>query len=314
LGGPSICLYGPGAVGSLLGFFLKRGGAEVHAVARRPGHVEALRRGVEIRGAVRGVFRPDTASLGEPAGACDAAVVATKAYDARAAVRAASRVTGRIAVAGNGFGGLEEAAGLAREAAGLVVDYGVVRLGDGAVEVRGEGRIVVGPPRGGGGGLSGMLASLLESGGARVALVEDVEPWRWLKAAVNAALNPLTAVAAARNASVRTPGLWDVAVRGALEAARVAEALGVRLPGDPVGYLAEVAARTAGNYSSMLQDLLRGGRTEVEEINGYIVRVAEGLGVEVPVLRTLYLLVKGLERLGAERWEAVRLLRGTWPG
>ncbi len=307
----SVCLYGPGAIGSLLGFFLQRAGVRVYAVARRRSHSEALSRGVRLSGLLEGVFRPAGVGVGRPpVDSCDAALVATKAYDAPRAVESALMYTGRVAVAGNGFGGLEAARGRAVEAAGLVVDYGVSRLGDDAVEVRGLGRVLVGPPTWSSGGLARDLWGALRRGDAEASLVDDIEPWRWLKAAVNAALNPLTVLAAARNASVRTPGLWDVAVRGAMEVARVAEALGVRLPGDPVGYLAEVASRTAGNYSSMLQDLLRGGRTEVEEINGYIVKAAERLGLDVPVLRTLYLLVRGLERLGAERWEAVRSLQG----
>lgn len=310
-----VCLYGPGAVGSLLGFYLSRAGVRVAAVARRRSHARALaERGVELRGLVEGVWRPSSVAVfGEEDLPGCVAVVATKAYDAPSAVRRASKITRRIAVAGNGFGGLEEAVRLADEAVGLVIDYGVTRLGDTVVEVRGAGRIIVGPPKGSRGWvLARELAGALEAGGANVSLVADIEPWRWLKAVVNATLNPLTVIAAARNASVRVQGLWDVAVKGALEVARVAEALGIRLPGDPIGYLAEVAKMTGSNYSSMLQDVARGSRTEIEEINGYIVGLGRRLGVDTPVIETLYLLVKGLERLGGLRWEAARSLRGTY--
>jgi len=54
------------------------------------------------------------------------------------------------------------------------------------------------------------------------------------------------------------------------------------------------AKMTADNRSSMLQDVLAGRRTEIEQINGEIVRAAEKMRINVPVVRTLYRMVKGL--------------------
>jgi 2-dehydropantoate 2-reductase len=82
----------------------------------------------------------------------------------------------------------------------------------------------------------------------------------------------------------------------AREAALVATMQGVTLPyPDPVDAVEEVARNTAANTSSMLQDVLRGTPTEIDAINGAIIRAGEALGVPTPVNRMLWRLVRSLE-------------------
>ena len=91
-----------------------------------------------------------------------------------------------------------------------------------------------------------------------------------------------------------TTRLMETAV---IEAAGVAEAKGIDIgEDDPVGMAALVCRRTAGNVSSMLQDVRAHRRTEVERINGAVVAGGLECGIPTPVNETLYLLVKGLER------------------
>ena len=88
----------------------------------------------------------------------------------------------------------------------------------------------------------------------------------------------------------------------AREAARVAAAKSITLPyPDPVAAVEEVAERTAANHSSMLQDILRGAPTEIDAINGAIVRAGEEAGMPTPVNLTLWRLVKGIENNGGQR-------------
>ena len=76
------------------------------------------------------------------------------------------------------------------------------------------------------------------------------------------------------------------------ETAAVAEAKGVNLPFDTPHRVREIARATAGNYSSMYQDVLRGAPTEIEAINGAIVREAAALHVPVPLNNILAQLVR----------------------
>jgi 2-dehydropantoate 2-reductase len=79
----------------------------------------------------------------------------------------------------------------------------------------------------------------------------------------------------------------------AIEVEMVAKSRGIHLPFDDVAAaVGKVVQRTARNYSSMLQDMRRGAPTEIEAINGAVVRAAEQSGLCVPVNKTLYLLVK----------------------
>ncbi|MEB3787572.1 MAG: hypothetical protein GSR78_02315, partial [Desulfurococcales archaeon] len=149
------------------------------------------------------------------------------------------------------------------------------------------------------------VVSVLEAGGAQVEVYDDIEPVRWLKASVNAALNPVAALARVRNGAVLENNmLWSVASRAAREAGAVAEALGISLPGDPVEALRRTIEATRSNVNSMLADLLACRVTEVEWINGYIYRRAGEAGVNADTVGILYMLVKGLEETcGAEAWK-----------
>ena len=83
----------------------------------------------------------------------------------------------------------------------------------------------------------------------------------------------------------------------ASEAALVAAAKGIRLPyDDPEDAVEAVAKNTASNISSMLQDVLRGTPTEIDAINGAIIRESEKVGLLAPVNRILWRLVRGLDR------------------
>jgi 2-dehydropantoate 2-reductase len=86
------------------------------------------------------------------------------------------------------------------------------------------------------------------------------------------------------------------------EAAAVAKTKGIQVKWpDPVGQTERVCQATAINYSSMLQDVLNHKRTEIDFINGAIVREGESLGIPVPVNKTLTLLVKAMEAINLKK-------------
>lgn len=297
-----ICVTGLGAIGSLLGFFASRGLGEPVAVLvrRREQAEEVLKRGVRLEGLISGSYKPVVyfRELGER---CKYNVIATKAYDAEEAIRATLEKTEVFVVACNGLGPLETAVRLRGKAIGAVVDYGVTKLSDWEFSVRGLGSIVLGPPRGGWGVEVEPLAEILSRGGARVKVVEDVEPYRWLKLSVNAALNPLTALLRAPNGAILVEPAWSVAKAACEEVAAVARARGIELPEDPVGYLKRVAELTRENKSSTLADIEACRRTEIDFINGAVIRAAEELGLRAPVNEVLYKLVKALEAAACAR-------------
>jgi 2-dehydropantoate 2-reductase len=157
----------------------------------------------------------------------------------------------------------------------------------------------VGAPHGGENPLAAEVAALLASAGLEAQARADLPSLLWEKLLVNAAINPLTALTGLPNGGLAEDKLLrDLMLAAVAEGAAVAAAEGVALPEDPVRRAVEVCRRTAQNRSSMLQDLDRGRRTEVDAINGFIVRKAKVYGIPAPVNGALYALVKGRERRG----------------
>jgi 2-dehydropantoate 2-reductase len=140
------------------------------------------------------------------------------------------------------------------------------------------------------------LAEMLRAAGFMVDTVADTSAMLWGKLAINAAINPLTALLRVPNGELlNRPTARNLMGITAREAAAVAVARGIRLPyPDPVVAVETIARRTAENYSSMLRDVMRGAPTEVDSINGAIVNAGEVTKVPTPVNRTLWQLVKAL--------------------
>jgi len=218
-------------------------------------------------------------------------LVAVKTYDTVAALRPLRDVlaTGAaIASLQNGLlqvGHIETALGPGRTILLAPTTEGATRHADGTVRRGGFGLTTVGTPAGSAGtDLGDALADLFRAAGLAAAVADPIEPHLWAKLVVNAAINPVTALAGRTNAHVLDHA--PASVRAALlarEAAAVAAAAGVALPyADPVERVLDVARATASNRSSMLQDLDRGRPTEIEAINGEIVRLGRSLGVPTP--------------------------------
>ena len=140
------------------------------------------------------------------------------------------------------------------------------------------------------------VAEVLSTSGIGVRIVRDIDGWTWLKLAVNAAVNPLTALLRIENGEVLHPNLYSAAHRVVEEVSRVAErCLGIELPANPHEMLDSVVKETSRNRSSMLQDIEAGRKTEVDYINGAIHRIAEVCGVDDSANYVLLSVVKYLE-------------------
>ena len=111
------------------------------------------------------------------------------------------------------------------------------------------------------------------------------------------AINPVCAIAGVRNgALLEVPELWEQAYSAMLEAAMVAEASGADLSEiDFEGTLRKVAGATAQNRCSMLQDVMAGRQTEIDELCGAVVSLGESLGVATPRNEMLHALVRGIQ-------------------
>lgn len=191
----------------------------------------------------------------------------------------------------NGLGNREAMAqvlGEERVALGITT-YGANMVGPGRVRPAGEGTITLtsNPD-------PSPIGDLLRKAGFYVEYTDNASSLMWGKLLINAAINPLTALLDVPNGELlNRPSARVLMVAVVREAEDVAAALGVQLPyPDPTAQVEEIAQRTAANRSSMLQDVSRGTPTEIDAINGAIVKAGREVGVRTPVNRTLWQLVK----------------------
>jgi 2-dehydropantoate 2-reductase len=170
------------------------------------------------------------------------------------------------------------------------VDFGIVRHA-------GVGDTVVGDPTGGRSGLASEVVDELTRAGIETRISTDIYRELWLKAAVNAAINPITCITGLNNGSLlEMPHLTRILEGAAREVAAVAHARGVDLgQEEAVEKAKEVARLTANNKSSMLQDIERCRKTEIDSINGAVARYGQEAGVDTPVNTLLTGIVKGIE-------------------
>lgn len=139
-------------------------------------------------------------------------------------------------------------------------------------------------------------AALLKQAGFSVEIVENTDSFVWGKLTINAAINPLTALLHVPNGDLLTiPSARQLMGLVALETSNVAVAKGIQLPfSDPVSAVESVAMQTASNHSSMFKDVIRGTPTEVDAINGAVVKVGKAANVQVGINRTLWLMIKAI--------------------
>lgn len=142
-----------------------------------------------------------------------------------------------------------------------------------------------------------LLKLILDLAGIEVSISEDIDEKIWEKAFVNIGINALGALTRLRNGKIlENEGLKKLMSETVKEALKVAELKEIKLSTDNFVELTySVANETYNNKNSMLQDILKGKRTEIEFLNGKIVEYAKELGVDVPINEFLTILVKGLE-------------------
>ncbi|SFS37433.1 ketopantoate reductase family protein [Halostagnicola kamekurae] len=292
-----IVVFGAGSLGSLLGAVLARE-HEVTLVAREA-HADAVRAdGIRLEGELEAVVHPRATTDGAGLEA-DLAVVAVKAFDTESAAK--TLATGRFDAVLSVQNGMGNEATLAESLEAPVlsgtVTYGAILREPGFVECTGVGEITLGPRDGGRSSLATAVGEAFERAGLETTVAEDMPVRRWRKLAVNAGINPITALTATENGAVLESPANAVARAATRETARTARATGVSLSNrDALEAMESVAAETRANTSSMAQDVLAGRRTEIDSISGYVVDRAAEHGLEVPTNRLLADLVRTWER------------------
>ncbi|KDR34873.1 ketopantoate reductase family protein [Caballeronia grimmiae] len=291
-----FAVMGAGAVGCYYGGMLARAGHDVVLIARRQ-HVEAIQ---------RDGLRLDTKSFDEhvrlsastePSAAegADVVLFCVKSTDTDSAALALKPYLNERTLVVSLQNGVENAERLRellpQEVAAAVVYVATELAGPGHVRHHGRGELVIEPSS-----MSEEVARTLSAASVPTEISDNVRGALWAKLVLNCAYNALSAIAQTPYGRlVQGEGVTRVMRDIVDECLAVANADGVTIPGDVDAAVRGIAQTMPNQYSSTAQDMARGKRSEIDHLNGLIVRRGEALGVPTPANRMLHVLVKLLE-------------------
>lgn len=300
-----IIIVGPGAMGCLIAAFLSKAKADVCILDKNKARAETIaKNGVKVEG-ISGNWKaavPATTDTAEVKSA-DIIIICTKSYDTKEAVKSISGVIKEGALVltlQNGLGNVEIISDEVGEdrVIGGVSNLGATLLGDGHVRHAGKGETVIGMSHGKTPVLMRDIREAFNKAGLEMRISKDINALIWSKLIINVGINALTAITRLNNGRlIEFEGTREILKDAVTEAVKVAKRKRIKLIyDDPLSKVESVCEATATNVSSMLQDILRQKRTEIDFINGVIVRQGKSLGIATPVNEILVNLVKTIEQ------------------
>lgn len=302
-----IGVVGPGAMGCLLAVRLAQAGLEVLMLDHRPERAALIRRqGLRLETGEGEVRRKVAVTL-EPSDleGADLILICVKAYDTEAVARKLQGlpIGPFFLTLQNGVGNVELLGKYLPPGKVLagITSHGATSLGPGRARHAGTGDTHIGLGFEGGAvedqaGL-GLARTALATAGFEVRLAPRIGSLIWSKLLVNVGINALTALTRLPNGGLLDfPAPEEIMAGAVQEAVQVAAAKGIPLIYEnPLEAVRQVCRLTASNVSSMLQDVLRGKKTEIDFINGAIVREGEKTGRPAPINGLLTGLVRTIE-------------------
>lgn len=291
-----IAVMGAGSVGCYFGGMLARAGHPVTLIAR-PQHVAAIRRdGLWLDTRSFSEYVPvEASSEAEAIRGAKLVLCCVKSTDSEAAAQQMAPFIDHDAVVLSLQNGVDNAARLqavlGRPVAPAVVYVATEMAGPGHVRHHGRGDLVVAP-----GAMSPAMADLLVAAGVPIAYSDNVIGALWAKLILNCAYNALSAISLIPYGRLFHSAGVEAVMRDVVdECLAVAGAEGVSVAGDVWQNICDIAVSMPAQLSSTAQDVARGKPSEIDHLNGYILRRGEALGIAVPVNRTLHTLVRLLE-------------------
>ena len=288
---------GAGAVGCYYGGMLARAGHDVTLIGR-PNHVDAIQRDGLLLDTQSFKEQVRLQASTEPSAVAGATLVlfcvkSTDTESAAAAIRPHLLPGALVLSLQNGVDNAVrlQAALPAQEVAASVVYVATEMPGPGHVKHNGRGELVVAASK-----TTADAAALLVAAGVPTDISSNVEGALWAKLILNCAYNALSAITQQPYGQlVQGEGVQDVIRDLVNECLAVAQADGITVPGDVWQAVERIAQTMPQQLSSTAQDLARGKRSEIDHLNGYVLRRGEVLGIATPVNRVMHTLVKLLE-------------------
>jgi len=298
-----VCVIGCGAVGSLFAAHLARKGeVEILAYDVWKEHVDAINKtGLRLSGAADFTAKLHATSDAKELPRCDYGIVATKAIHTRAAIAQAARAfdeSSAVCSVQNGVGNEEIIAEHVKYVIRGTTFPAGHPIAPGHIGFDIAGDTWIGPFEPTNTPMSKVeeLAGLITRSGMKTIPLNDARGAQWTKLIFNAATNPVGGLTLLHHgAATRFAPTGQLFNDLIAEGEGVAKALGIELHGDPRA-LVQKGANAAGKHrASMLQDVLAKRQTEVDFMNGAIVKAGAQAGIPTPLNKAVWELIKGLE-------------------
>lgn len=308
---PNIHILGAGALGCIYGAQLAEAGCDVTLIARNTAHVEALNtHGLtlefpKIHNAPPSKLITKLTAvhhIREATTKPDLILLLVKGPDTvNSMVSAAPFIPSACTVLSlqNGLGNsdvMEQIIPARQVLTGISYNGGTL-LGPGKVLFGGSGKTIIGEANGNDTPRINALKALFDRAHLPCIATRNILGLAWAKLVVNAGINPVAAITKLTNAQIaEDQNALDLMKALVAEALQVAEKIGVELElKNPMQHVISIAKATGNNKASMLQDILAKRKTEIDNINGIIVKKGQELQVATPVNTAITNIIKALE-------------------
>ncbi|NRA61016.1 MAG: 2-dehydropantoate 2-reductase [Psychrobium sp.] len=300
----NILIIGNGAIGTLWAHYLTQAGHHIHLISRRQSsqtidHTLLQHDGeLALNQQFRILEHQSTSTLNALAN-IDLVLVTTKSYQIKPALAPYIKQLQHcpIILLHNGMGAIDTLDLASRQPILLATtSHGALRQDAHTTLHTGQGKTMIGIAQGMSEHDAKMITAVLENALPPVTYCTDINQALWQKLAINCAINALTAINNCRNGELAQQQ-YQATINGVLsEISQLTQRLNIALNYQQLrDSVTEVIALTATNFSSMQQDIKYKRRSEIEYINGYVVRQAKALNLKTPFNEQLYLAIKVLE-------------------
>ncbi|MFA4993386.1 MAG: 2-dehydropantoate 2-reductase [Candidatus Omnitrophota bacterium] len=299
-----IVIVGPGAMGCLFAAFLSKSKEEVWLLDKnRENAARINENGISLEG-VSGAWqaKPKTTANVQDIGKADLILICVKSFNTKQAIEQIKPLlqeNTKIMTLQNGIGNIEIIAESAGEdkVIGGITSEGATLIETGLIRHAGRGETNIGTIDGKMPVEIRSIREVFNKAGLQTKLSRDIKGLVWSKLIINVGINALTAITRLPNGKLTEfEGTKRILRDAVTEATRIAKRKRIKLIyDDPLAKVEAVCENTSVNISSMLQDVLKKKRTEIDFINGVIVRLGQELGIAVPTNKLLVDLVKTIE-------------------
>jgi 2-dehydropantoate 2-reductase len=299
----NIVVVGSGAIGSLFGALLAKQNTVI-LVGRAPHITTIQQRGLLIKGKTHLTLKvPAVESIREITVPVDLILLTVKAYDTEAACSQLGPLIQEKTMVVSLQNGLENIQKMEQTIEKKHLLAGVTTQGalfqePGVITHSGKGKTILGELDGKTSERLEALVQVFNQAGIETQISTNIEEEIWRKAIINSSINPLTGFLGCKNGYLLDNPLLEKTVEAVCkESCEIATAHGIRVsPGEMIEKTKEVIRDTAQNYSSMLQSILQRKRTEIDSINGALLRIGMQHRKDVSLNRILYDLISSSQK------------------